>query len=54
MCIVLHCVIYIVLRYFVAASISGSKNESSANFSPRNNKVNVHYWILEEVAGTSN
>ncbi len=40
-CIVLHCITYIVLYYFVAALITGSSNVSRANFSPRKTKVNV-------------
>lgn len=42
------------LHYFVAALISGSSNVSTANFSPRNNKANVHYWIPKELPGTVN
>lgn len=42
------------LYYFVAALISGSSNVSTANFSPRNNKANVHYWIPKELPGTVN
>lgn len=42
------------LYYVVAALISVSSNVSTENFSPRNNKANVNYWIPKELPGKVN